>query len=90
LFAGLDWLGRERLLQVMADAGVLWLQLTGGEPLIPRIVPALLVERARKAGRGGTIVDRRLCQLIEQTRRFGYARDTQCALAVSDGLFVPG
>jgi hypothetical protein len=29
-FAGLDWLGRERLLQVMADAGVLWLQLTGG------------------------------------------------------------
>jgi MoaA/NifB/PqqE/SkfB family radical SAM enzyme len=34
LFAGLDWPGRERLLQVMADAGVLWLQLTGGEPLI--------------------------------------------------------
>jgi molybdenum cofactor biosynthesis enzyme MoaA len=34
LFAGMDWPGRERLLQVMADAGVLWLQLTGGEPLI--------------------------------------------------------
>ena len=34
MFAGLDWPGRERLLQVMADAGVLWLQLTGGEPLI--------------------------------------------------------
>ena len=33
-FAGLDWPGRERLLNVMADAGVLWLQLTGGEPLI--------------------------------------------------------
>jgi molybdenum cofactor biosynthesis enzyme MoaA len=33
-FAGMDWPGRERLLQVMADAGVLWLQLTGGEPLI--------------------------------------------------------
>ena len=33
-FAGLNWPGRERLLQVMADAGVLWLQLTGGEPLI--------------------------------------------------------
>jgi MoaA/NifB/PqqE/SkfB family radical SAM enzyme len=30
----MDWPGRERLLQVMADAGVLWLQLTGGEPLI--------------------------------------------------------
>ncbi len=33
-FAGLDWPSRERLLQVMAEAGVLWLQLTGGEPLI--------------------------------------------------------
>jgi molybdenum cofactor biosynthesis enzyme MoaA len=33
-FAGLNWPGRERLLQVMAEAGVLWLQLTGGEPLI--------------------------------------------------------
>ncbi len=30
MFAGMDWPGRERLLQVMADAGVLWLQLTGG------------------------------------------------------------
>jgi MoaA/NifB/PqqE/SkfB family radical SAM enzyme len=34
MFAGMDWPGRERLLSVMADAGVLWLQLTGGEPLI--------------------------------------------------------
>ena len=34
LFAGMDWPRRERLLQVMADAGVLWLQITGGEPLI--------------------------------------------------------
>jgi hypothetical protein len=33
-FAGMDWPGRERLLSVMAQAGVLWLQLTGGEPLI--------------------------------------------------------
>ena len=34
MFAGMDWPCRERLLDVMADAGVLWLQLTGGEPLI--------------------------------------------------------
>jgi molybdenum cofactor biosynthesis enzyme MoaA len=34
LFAGMDWPGRERLLNVIAEAGVLWLQLTGGEPLI--------------------------------------------------------
>jgi molybdenum cofactor biosynthesis enzyme MoaA len=33
-FAGLAWPDRERLLQAMADAGVLWLQLTGGEPFI--------------------------------------------------------
>jgi hypothetical protein len=30
----MDWPGRERLLNVMAQAGVLWLQLTGGELLI--------------------------------------------------------
>ncbi|MGH3566911.1 MAG: radical SAM protein [Pseudonocardia sp.] len=34
LFAGMEWDGRERLLNIMKDAGVLWLQLTGGEPLI--------------------------------------------------------
>lgn len=33
-FEGLDWHGRERLLHIMRDAGVVWLQLTGGEPLI--------------------------------------------------------
>lgn len=29
-FAGMEWPGRERLLDVMAEAGVPWLQLTGG------------------------------------------------------------
>ncbi|WP_432850690.1 radical SAM protein [Amycolatopsis sp. CA-161197] len=33
-FEGLGWSDRERLLSIMHDAGVLWLQLTGGEPLI--------------------------------------------------------
>ena len=33
-FAGLDWLARERILDSMQAAGVLWLQLTGGEPTI--------------------------------------------------------
>lgn len=33
-YPGLSWEGRERLLRTMRDAGVLWLQLTGGEPLI--------------------------------------------------------
>ncbi|MGH3797685.1 MAG: radical SAM protein [Pseudonocardiaceae bacterium] len=38
-FDGLDWDGRERLLYMMRDAGVLWLQLTGGEPLIDWLFP---------------------------------------------------
>jgi molybdenum cofactor biosynthesis enzyme MoaA len=41
-FAGMDWPGRERLLNVMAQAGVLWLQLTGGEPLVDALFPETL------------------------------------------------
>lgn len=33
-FAGLDLEGKRTLLHILRDAGVLWLQLTGGEPLI--------------------------------------------------------
>ena len=36
-FEGLSWPDRRRLLQLLRDAGVLWLQLTGGEPLIDRL-----------------------------------------------------
>lgn len=35
-FAGLSWPDKERLLHILRDAGVLWLQLTGGEPTIDR------------------------------------------------------
>lgn len=35
-FAGLDLRDRERLLHTIRDAGVVWLQLTGGEPMIDR------------------------------------------------------
>ncbi len=38
-FEGLSWPDRERLLHIMRDAGVLWLQLTGGEPLIDPLFP---------------------------------------------------
>jgi MoaA/NifB/PqqE/SkfB family radical SAM enzyme len=38
-FAGLDWDARERVLDSMRTAGVLWLQLTGGEPMIDRLFP---------------------------------------------------
>ncbi|MGH7744447.1 MAG: radical SAM protein [Candidatus Dormibacteria bacterium] len=36
-FDGLTWPDRERLLHILRDAGVLWLQLTGGEPLIDKL-----------------------------------------------------
>lgn len=36
-FAGLDWEARERLLTTIRDSGVLWLQLTGGEPMVDRL-----------------------------------------------------
>ncbi|MET7511898.1 radical SAM protein [Streptomyces sp. NPDC005480] len=36
-FAGLDWPDREKLLVAMRDAGVVWLQMTGGEPMIDRL-----------------------------------------------------
>jgi uncharacterized Fe-S cluster-containing radical SAM superfamily protein len=35
-FDGLEWNSRVRLLHAIRDAGVLWLQLTGGEPMIDR------------------------------------------------------
>ncbi|MGW7355036.1 radical SAM protein [Streptomyces sp. NPDC054784] len=38
-FAGLGWPERERLLHVIRDSGVLWLQLTGGEPMIDKLFP---------------------------------------------------
>uniref|UniRef100_UPI0010416BAF radical SAM protein n=1 Tax=Candidatus Protofrankia californiensis TaxID=1839754 RepID=UPI0010416BAF len=36
-FEGLSWPDREWLLHIMRDAGVLWLQLTGGEPMIDKL-----------------------------------------------------
>lgn len=39
-FEGLSWKGKMTLLDVMRDAGVLWLQITGGEPLIDAHFPA--------------------------------------------------
>lgn len=33
-FEGLDTAGKRKLLEVLRDAGVIWLQITGGEPLI--------------------------------------------------------
>ncbi|MDQ3763144.1 MAG: radical SAM protein [Actinomycetota bacterium] len=42
-FAGLTWSDREQLLYILRDAGVLWLQLTGGEPMIDKFFAAVYV-----------------------------------------------
>ncbi|GAA2621256.1 radical SAM protein [Streptomyces vastus] len=39
-FEGLPWEGKRRLLEMIRDAGVLWLQITGGEALVDREFPA--------------------------------------------------
>lgn len=51
-FAGLDWPARERILAVMRDAGVLWLQLTGADdrPAVPGYLCPRV--RTRDDGRG--------------------------------------
>jgi hypothetical protein len=38
-FSGLDWDDRVKLLHAVAGAGVLFIQLTGGEPLIDKLFP---------------------------------------------------
>ena len=38
-FAGLPWPEKARLLHMMRDAGVVWLQITGGEPTIDKDFP---------------------------------------------------
>ncbi|WSN71999.1 radical SAM protein [Streptomyces sp. NBC_00134] len=48
-FEGLDWQGKQQLLRTMRDAGILWLQITGGEALIDREFGAAY-EYAHKLG----------------------------------------
>lgn len=38
-FSGLEWPEREQLLRTISATGVLWFQLTGGEPMIDKLFP---------------------------------------------------
>lgn len=38
-FEGMAWPEREKLLHILHEAGVVWLQLTGGEPMIDKLFP---------------------------------------------------
>jgi hypothetical protein len=48
-FEGLDMAGKRKLLAVMQEAGVIWLQITGGEPLIDPDFPEAY-QRAHEMG----------------------------------------
>ena len=55
-FSGLPWPGKERLLVMMRDAGVVWLQITGGEPTIDKDFPdARAALRYRPRPRSGQL-----------------------------------
>ncbi|MEV5543936.1 radical SAM protein [Saccharopolyspora shandongensis] len=75
-FEGLDWPGRESLLHVMRDAGVVWLQLTGGEPLIDplfREVYGLAYELGMMltiSSNGSRLHDPRILNLLSQYRPY--------------------
>jgi len=69
-FDSLDWAKRERLLESIRDAGVLWLQLTGGEPMIDRLFGAVYT-RAHELGlmieiltNGSRLADRKILDLL--------------------------
>jgi uncharacterized Fe-S cluster-containing radical SAM superfamily protein len=73
-FEGLDWAGRECLLENIRDAGVLWLQLTGGEPMIDRLFPAVYL-KAHELGmmieiltNGSRLADPRILDLLTARR----------------------
>ena len=69
-FDGLDWPERERLLESIRDTGVLWLQLTGGEPMVDRLFGAVYA-KAHDLGmmieiltNGSRLADRRILDLL--------------------------
>lgn len=71
-FDGLRWPDRKRLLDVMAEAGVLWLQLTGGEPLIDSLFAEThtyasdLGMMIQISSNGSTLAQRRILDLLTE------------------------
>jgi MoaA/NifB/PqqE/SkfB family radical SAM enzyme len=99
-FNGLDWPQRERLLAHIRDAGVLWLQLTGGEPMVDRLFGAVY-SKAHELGmmieiltNGSRLADRRILDLLT-TRKpsrvivsvYGASQETYDGLTRRKGAF---
>ncbi|MGH2776718.1 MAG: radical SAM protein [Actinomycetota bacterium] len=92
-FSGLSWPQRERLLHVMREAGVLWLQLTGGEPLIDKLfaeVYALAYELGMMisiSSNGSRLSNRKILDLLTARRPYRLTLSVYGATAESyDGL----
>jgi MoaA/NifB/PqqE/SkfB family radical SAM enzyme len=75
-FSGLAWDERVRLLHTIRDAGVVWLQLTGGEPLIDKLFAdtyaladelGMLLHISTNASR---LHDRRILELLTTRRPY--------------------
>jgi MoaA/NifB/PqqE/SkfB family radical SAM enzyme len=92
-FSGLSWPERERLLRIMREAGVLWLQLTGGEPLIDKLFPEVY-ELAYQLGmminissNGSRLSSRKILELLTTRRPYRLTLSVYGATAESyDGL----
>jgi MoaA/NifB/PqqE/SkfB family radical SAM enzyme len=99
-FAGLPLDDKLRLIDMLADMGVLWFQITGGEPLIdPDFPPAY--ERAHAAGmmlevltNGSRLARPELITLFQRRRphqitvsMYGASPDTADALTQTKGAF---
>jgi MoaA/NifB/PqqE/SkfB family radical SAM enzyme len=92
-FEGLSWPDRERLLHLLCDAGVLWLQLTGGEPLIDKLfteVYSLAYELGMMisiSSNGSRLSNPRILQLLTSRRPYRLTLSVYGASAASyDGL----
>lgn len=92
-FKGLEWEDRERVLHAMRDAGVLWAQLTGGEPTIDRHFFAVytlawdLGMMVEVLSNGSRLADPRVLELLADRRPHKLSLSLYGATADSyDGL----
>jgi MoaA/NifB/PqqE/SkfB family radical SAM enzyme len=92
-FEGLTWGNKVKLLTVMRDSGALWLQITGGEPLIDRDFPAAY-EYANELGmmvsissNGSQLSKPRIIEILTRRRPYLIAVSVYGATAETyDGL----
>lgn len=99
-FSGLEWPDRARLLETIRDAGVLWLQLTGGEPMVDQLFGAVY-KKAYELGmmieiltNGSRLADRKILDLLAARKPsrvivsvYGASEETYDGLTRRKGAF---